>query len=112
MDDKNILSRLEELEKLVAKHEKRIAELVSKQAFVEMPEQVENETAETEKNIYSEMQVVPSLEERIVAHLKTQGEVETIDSERVKSIAEPIRIDIQKRAEAAAKRIKERGLHF
>lgn len=56
--------------------------------------------------------IAESLEERIVAHLKTQGEIETVDSERVKSIAEPIRRDIYKRAEAAEKRIKERGLHF
>ena len=112
MEDKNILTRLEELEKLVARHDKQIAELVSKKAFTEMPEQVKNETDETVKNMYAEMQVVPSLEERIVAHLKTQGEIATVDSERVKSIVEPIRKDIDKKANAARKRIKERGLHF
>ena len=93
--------RIEELEKLVAKHDEWIAELVSKQAFAEMLEQVQKETAETEKN--------PNLEERIVASLKEQGEVETVDSERVKSLAEQIRMDLDKKADAARKRLKERG---
>ncbi len=53
-----------------------------------------------------------SLEERIVASFKKQGEIEAADSKKVRPLAEQIRIDFDKKADAARKRIKERGLHF
>jgi hypothetical protein len=110
MDDRNILSRIEELEKQIAKHEKQITELSSKREFAEMVEQAASEVAG--KSVYADMEVVPSLEERIVSHLKKQGQAESVDSERVKALAEQIRMDFEKQEDEARKYLKEHHLHI
>ena len=70
MNEENILSRLEALEKLVASHDQWIAELVAKQAHEEMLIQMEEEAKAVEE----------------------------------------IRAELHKNAEAARKRLKDRGL--
>ena len=69
---------------------------------------LEQEARAITENIFKQTNAVLSLEERAVASLKERGETETVDSERVKSLAEQIRADFDKQADAARKRIKER----
>jgi hypothetical protein len=102
MNDKDLILRLEALEKLVASHAERIAELMSKQARTELPTQ-----DQPEKHNAEEL-VAKSLEERIVESLKKHGETATVDSERVKLRADQIRAELDKKAEEARARIRAR----